>query len=150
EDARERLDAMPAAHGIARGEAFLALVPGASAAARRYDTGRFVDAAATTARNSNKPLVVLTSPREQELAEVCAERLGRASGVRWAVLAGETSVPELAAAIDRAALVLATNSLAIHLADAFGTPTVVTYSGTDLPGQWRPRSTASRVLGSRP
>ena len=34
----------------------------------------------------------------------------------------------------------------MHLADAVRTPEVVLFSGTDYEEQWRPRSTAARLL----
>jgi ADP-heptose:LPS heptosyltransferase len=48
--------------------------------------------------------------------------------------------------VRRASAVIANNSLAMHLADAFRVPSVVLYAGTDLEAHWRPRSTAARLL----
>ena len=55
----------------------------------------------------------------------------------------------LAAVIKRAALLIANDSGPMHMADAFGRPMVILYSGTELESQWVPR-TASTVLLRRP
>jgi len=55
-------------------------------------------------------------------------------------------VPEMAAVLGRAALVIANNSAALHIADALGRPMVITYSGTEWESQWRPRSAPARLL----
>jgi ADP-heptose:LPS heptosyltransferase len=61
-------------------------------------------------------------------------------------LVGRTTLPEFAALVERAALVVCGNSAALHLADALRRPVVVLYSGTDLESQWQPRHTASVIL----
>ena len=61
-------------------------------------------------------------------------------------MAGQTTVPELAGVVRRAGLVIANNSGPLHLADAFGRPMVILYSGTDLESQWRPRRAPARLL----
>jgi ADP-heptose:LPS heptosyltransferase len=63
-------------------------------------------------------------------------------------LLGGTTVPEYAALIARAALVICNDSLPMHLADALLTPAVVLYAGTDLESQWRPRTTPHVLLRS--
>ena len=71
---------------------------------------------------------------------------------------GQTSIPELAALVAAADLVLCGNSSALHLADALRRPVVTIYSGTELnrsgvPAR-RPRSScgvrrhAARATGS--
>jgi len=59
---------------------------------------------------------------------------------------GQTTIPELAALVAAADLVLCGNSSALHLADALRRPVVTVYSGTELESQWRPRHAASVVL----
>src|SRR5690606_16384301 len=60
--------------------------------------------------------------------------------------AGRTSVPLMAVVIARASLVIANNSLALHLADALGVPVVSTYAGTDPWSYWEPRETPHQLL----
>jgi ADP-heptose:LPS heptosyltransferase len=52
----------------------------------------------------------------------------------------------LADVIRRSRLVVANDSSAMHLADAFKRPAVILFSGTDREEQWRPRHAPSRLL----
>jgi ADP-heptose:LPS heptosyltransferase len=61
-------------------------------------------------------------------------------------LVGKTSVPQLAGIIQRAGLVIANNSACLHIADAFGIPMVILYSGTETESQWMPRNAPARLL----
>lgn len=151
EDAQARADELLAVAGIGPGRPFIALAPGASAAARRYDPERFGSVAAALGGRphplTGEPLTValLGSQREIDLigGMAAAQRPGVVS------LAGQTSVPELAGVINRAALVLANNSGPLHLADALRRPMVIMYSGTEWETQWQPR-VAPATLMRRP
>jgi ADP-heptose:LPS heptosyltransferase len=55
-------------------------------------------------------------------------------------------LPVFTALIARAAVALTNNSGGLHLADAVGTPVVVTYSGTERLGDVAPRSVPSALL----
>ena len=122
---------------------FVVLAPGASCAARRYDAERFARVALLLAKQTGTPVVLLGSERERELAE---RILAAGNGFPVVSLVGKTSVAEFAALVRRAALVVANDSAALHLADAFRRPLVVLFSGTDLESQWEPRSSAARLL----
>ncbi len=61
-------------------------------------------------------------------------------------LIGKTTLPQLAALIANAKLVLTNNTSTMHIADATRTPTVVMFAGTELESQWRPRNGTSRLL----
>lgn len=128
--------------GLAAGEPFVALAPGASCAARRYPAARYADVAARLA-DAGFPVVVLGSAGEAALAEEIL-RANRGRPV-WSLL-GRTDVAELAAVLQRAAVVVANDSGPMHLADAVGGPLVVLFSGTDLESQWAPRRSRSRLL----
>jgi ADP-heptose:LPS heptosyltransferase len=56
------------------------------------------------------------------------------------------SVPQLAGVIRRAALVIANNSGPLHMADAFGRPMVILFSGSEQESQHRPRTSPARLL----
>ena len=143
---RLEADGLLRSAGITAGKPFVALVPGASAAARRYEAGRFALAARAISHARGLPVVVLGSDAERSLAEaVCA---GSATE-RVVSLAGRTSIETFAALLERARVVIANNSAAMHIADAFRRPLAVTYSGTDLASQWRPRNSPAVML-SRP
>ena len=129
------------ARAIPRWARFVLLVPGASAAARRYDAGRFRSVAGMLADCAGLRVVVAGSEREAGLVvEVASARPSIVA------LAGRTDVPALAALVARAAVVVCNDSGPMHLADALRTPAVVLFSGTDLESQWAPRSTRSALL----
>jgi ADP-heptose:LPS heptosyltransferase len=121
---------------------FVVLAPGASCAARTYDPERYAVAARLLAE-AGTPVVVVGRERDAALA---APILGLSGRYPVVSLVGRTSVPELAAVVSRAAVVVANNSSALHFADAFGRPSVILYSGTDLESQWRPRRSPAAVL----
>ncbi len=144
-DVRAGADRLLAAVGLAPGEPFVALAPGASAPARRYDPRRFAAVARALVDDVGLPVVVVGSPGDQALA---AEVIAASGGSDGAVssLCGQTSVPELAAVVARARLVVSNDSGCMHLADAFARPVVVTFAGTDLESQWGPSASPSRLL----
>ncbi len=146
----EAADALLRGTGVGPGEPFVALAPGASAPARRYDPGRFGVVARALVDELDLPVVVVGSPGDEPLAGkvLAASGLAASGGGGGVVssLCGRTSVPELAAVIARASLVVTNDSGCMHLADAFARPVVVTFAGTDLEAQWAPRCSPSRLL----
>lgn len=142
-DVQRSADALLRDSNVSPDEPYIVVAPGASCAARRYDPARFAAVARQLAETLNATVVLLGSEREANLLPTLdSPRRGRV-----VVLIGRTSVPELAAVIRRAGLAVVNNSGPLHLADAFGVPTVVLYSGTDLVSQWRPRRSAAKLLG---
>ncbi|MGV8083781.1 MAG: glycosyltransferase family 9 protein [Coriobacteriia bacterium] len=141
EAARVSAEAMLRSAGLAA-EEFVLVAPGASCPARRYT--RFPEVVAELAKRGVRPVVV-GGPREADLcAEVAAASLSAVS------FGGRTSVPQLAALVERASAVVANDSLALHLAEALQTPLAVLYSGTEEPSQFGPRHTRFALLGSFP
>lgn len=139
---RQAVDRLLDEIGLGDGEPFVALVPGASCASRRYAAARFTEVARRLPLESGLRCVVLGSEKEVSLVRpiLDAEHSGVLS------LLGRTTVPMLADVVRRARLVVANNSAALHLADAFQRPSVILFSGTDLPSHWRPRRAPSRLL----
>lgn len=136
------------AAGVDPAAPFIAVAPGASAAARRYPPERYaqvidlLSACAHPLTGRPLPVVLLGSSREAELAAlVMAATHGPAVS-----LVGQSSLVELAALVERCELLIANNSGPMHLADAFRRPVVVLYSGTEYESQWRPRHTPVRLL----
>lgn len=134
-----RADALLADAGIARYDDFIAIAPGASCDARRYDAKQFAVVARRLAQRAPLPVVVVGNEADR------ARMATWPPNPRVVSLAGATSVPELAAVIERAALVVTNNSGSMHIADAFGRPQVVLFSGTELESQWAPRSSPLRL-----
>lgn len=140
--AAARVAALLARHGLAdRG--FVVVAPGASCNARRWPAERYAGAAAALARALGLPIVAVGTPAEAAICAVVAAACPHEMGIS---LAGETCVAEFAAVIESSALVVANNSAAMHIADAFRRPVVALYAGTDAEGQWRPRNSPAVVL----
>ncbi len=127
--------------GISPDSPFISVVPGASCAARTYPFARYREVVALLNEHAACPVVLLGSPREAE-----AFHLGASSSSRVVSLIGRTTVAQFAGIVKRASLVVANNSSAVHIADAFSRPMVVLYSGTEYRSQWRPRFSLSRIL----
>lgn len=132
--------------GVGPDAPFIAVAPGASCPSRLYDTGRLAVAVRIVGRETGLPVVMVGSEREHALAERILPETGM---VKVRCLVGQTTVPQFAAVVRRAALVIANNSGAMHIADAFRRPMVILFAGTEMEGQWRPRS-APAVLLRRP
>lgn len=129
-----------AEHGVRDREAIV-VAPGASASARRYAPASLAAALAHIRRSTGRPVVIVGTPTESELAAPIVAAVPEALD-----LVGRTSVIEAAAVIASAGVVVANNSLAMHLADAFGRPVVVAFAGTETEAEWRPRRTAHVLL----
>jgi len=126
--------------GIPADAPYILLHPGASAQARRYPPERFGILARRLIRSGWQVLVVGVQ-REAALIEEVLQHAPAAHS-----LVGETEMAAYAALIQRATLVICNDSLPMHLADALGTPVVVTFSGTDYEEQWQPRAVPARLL----
>jgi ADP-heptose:LPS heptosyltransferase len=135
-------DAEEAAARLRPAGPFAVLAPGASCASRRYPAERFAAAAAHVAR-AGLPVLVAGPDKESALV---------ASVVEVAAHPGVTPVPAVplpvfTALLRHAAVAITNNSGGMHLADAVRTPVVVTYAGTELPDDLRPRSVPAALLG---
>ncbi|MFC5234608.1 glycosyltransferase family 9 protein [Pseudonocardia zijingensis] len=141
--ARTRLAVPPAAHEAAAAlapERYALLAPGASCPARRYRADRFAQVAAAVA-GAGLPVRVSGSRAEQDLvAEVVA-----AAGPGVAAVP-PVGVPEFAALVARAAVAITNNSAGMHVADATGTPVVVTHGGTERLTDMAPRGVPAVLL----
>jgi ADP-heptose:LPS heptosyltransferase len=107
--------------------------PGASAPARRWPAERYAAVARAVAR-AGRRVVVTGNEAEVDLARAVARDAGLDDA---AVLAGRTSLLELAAAVAVASRVCSNDTGVAHLATAFGTPSVVLF-GPVPPSEWGP------------
>jgi ADP-heptose:LPS heptosyltransferase len=128
--------------GVAPGAPYLLLNPWTGARARTYFTNRFARAACRLSEETGWPVVVTGTERDQERGSEPFDILGD----RGVNLIGVTGLPELAALVEGARLVLTNNTSVMHLFDALRVPGVVLFSGTELEEQWRPRSASHRLL----
>jgi ADP-heptose:LPS heptosyltransferase len=141
--AHASLDRLMREAGAGRGERLIVAAPWASCPARTYPPADLLEASLRLGEQLGWR-VALTGPesRRQEGASL----LG---GGTAAVLdlVGRLSFAEFAALVERAGLLLCSNSGPMHLAEACGTPAVILYAGTELESQWRPRHSPARLLG---
>lgn len=129
------------ARGV-HGRDYLLFNPWSSAQARTFPPDRGADALRRIARDTGLPVVLTAHARDAAAAVTLAERIGPAA----INLAGATSVCELAALVEGAALVVSGNTSVMHMADAANRPTLALYSGSDLESQWAPRHARCRLL----
>jgi ADP-heptose:LPS heptosyltransferase len=121
--------------------------PGAAFPARRWPAERYAEVAAWAA-GQGFPIAVTGSAAESELAHSVAAAAGSAA----TVLAGKTSLLELAALVSRARLVVSGDTGVAHLATAYRTPSVVLF-GPVAPQLWGPPADGPHVAlghGDRP
>ncbi len=130
--------------GLSSQEPYLVLAPGASSVTRRYDLNRYMRVVEALVAEMALPVLLVGSQKEGERLQPLIELSQRLPGV--ISLVGKTSVPGLAAVIERAALVITNNSASMHIADAFKRPEVVLFAGTEILQQWEPRSAPARLL----
>ncbi|MGE5249355.1 MAG: glycosyltransferase family 9 protein [Bacteroidota bacterium] len=145
-EVQEQADQLLESVGIKPEMSFILLAPGANDKARRYDPKRFASVARLLAAEAGLPVVITGSVKEAEAIQPVIEVAAEARTGNIHSLVGRTSMPELAAIIRRASLVVANNSAVMHIADAFQRPMVILYSGTEFVSQWMPRSARARLL----
>jgi ADP-heptose:LPS heptosyltransferase len=107
--------------------------PGAAAAARRWPPERWAVVARSQREEGRE--VVLTGSRDER--SLCERIAGDACLPPASVLAGRTSLLELAGIVGRARVVLSGDTGVAHLATALGTPSVVLF-GPSSPRHWGP------------
>jgi ADP-heptose:LPS heptosyltransferase len=107
--------------------------PGAAYPSRRWPASRFAAVARWAAERGHR-VVVTGGPTEVDLAETVRRGAGLAPD---AVLAGRTSLDDLAAVVASACLVVAGDTGVAHLATAYRTPSVLLFGPTS-PDRWGP------------
>ncbi len=130
-----------AQHGISPGTPYLLLNPWTSCQARNYDSQRFSISTRCLAEITNWRVVVTGVAKDRDRSQPLLAALPHAID-----LIGTTTLPQLAALVANAQLVLTNNTATMHLADATRTPNVVLFAGTEYESQWRPRHSPSRLL----
>ncbi|NHC45369.1 glycosyltransferase family 9 protein [Motilibacter sp. K478] len=115
--------------------------PGAAYASRRWPVERFATVAAEL-RRTGRRVVVTGSGTERALAGELAARAGLPAAD---VLAGRTSLLDLAALVAEAALVVSGDTGIAHLAFAYERPSVTVF-GPAPPARWGPPVHRSHVV----
>lgn len=126
--------------GIEPDGRWVVIHPGASAPSRRYPLEGFIEVARRLRNDHGCRVVVTGADGECHLAEC----LQRAVGIGCDCLAGCLDLPELAALLEAAPVVICNNTGPAHVAAAVGTPVVDLYALTNP--QHTPWGVPSRVL----
>ncbi len=114
--------------------------PGATAASRRYPAEQFAVAADRLAHTLEGPIIFTGVESERPLVESIRDRMAAPTYS----LAGRLQLPELAALLARARVLISNNTGAVHVAAAVGTPVVDLYALTNP--QHTPWQVPRRVL----
>jgi ADP-heptose:LPS heptosyltransferase len=121
---------------------FVVLHPGTSVPARAWPASRFAEAARRLGDRGHQ-VVVTGAPSERTLTAEVAGETGAHD------LGGCTSLPELAAVLDRADAVVVGNTGPAHLAAAVGTPVVSLFAPTVPAARWAPYRVPVMLLGDQ-
>lgn len=113
--------------GLAPGQPWIVMHPGATAASRRYPAARFGQAADRIAAETGCAIVFSGHASEQPLIAEAQAQMSRPS----ISLAGALGLGELAALLSGARTLVSNNSGPVHLAAALGTPVVDLYALTN-------------------
>ncbi len=135
----DRLASLPE---IPRRGALIALHVGAGTEAKRWPAEHWrglVD----RLLDGGRQVVLVGGPGDRIIARHVEGSTPKLGLWNWT---GHLTVPELAALLERADLLVGGDSGPAHLAAAVGTPVVVLFSGTNNADQWRPRGRSVRVL----
>jgi lipopolysaccharide heptosyltransferase II len=126
--------------GIDPRRPWVVMHPGASAPSRRYPAESFAEAALRLAVSYGCQIVFTGCETERELVQ----QVRNLMGVPSCALVGRLNLPELAALLAMAPLLIANNTGPVHVAAAVGTPVVDLYALTNP--QHTPWGVPSRVL----
>ena len=137
---RDRVDALLSRREVDTTRPWVVVHPGASAPSRRYAPENFAKACRTLTTEYGYQIVFTGSETERELVEVIRSSMG----ARSHSVAGELSLPELAALLKAAPLLISNNTAPVHIAGAVGTPVVDLYALTNP--QHTPWGVPNRVL----
>jgi len=104
----------------------IVIIPGAGSVKRAWEKEKFLELARLILPNTRLPLLLLGGKEELETGNYLAANLPPGSITN---LIGKTSLPELIEFIDDAALIIANDTSAIHIAAAVGTKSVCILGG---------------------
>jgi ADP-heptose:LPS heptosyltransferase len=129
--------------GIADGDPYVVLNPGTDVPGPPDGAAGWAETCDELAGRLGVPIVLVGSRTEVGIGNVIVAAAPDAAVVS---LAGETGVPELAAILRTAEVVVTGSGAPMHIADAFRRPVLVLAEATERESQWRPRGSAARIL----
>jgi heptosyltransferase-2/heptosyltransferase-3 len=126
----------------------IAIHPGTGAPIKNWPPARWAAVASRLQSEVQARIVLTGGPPERELTDDIAGRLPRPA----LVLAGQTTLGELAAVFEQAALVLGGDSGPLHIAAAVNTPTLRLYgpTSTAIFGPWGDRNRQRALVAGLP
>jgi len=141
QDSRQRISSLLGAAGIGADAPVLAVAPGSVWGTKRWVPEGFA-AVVRAAPELGLAPVLVGSGEERALCDEVA-RASRAAAVN---LAGRLRIGDLAAALERAAVLVSNDSGAGHVASAVGTPVVSIFGPTVVSFGYTPFGEANRVV----
>lgn len=139
-EARAAVERLLAETGIAAGEPYVLIGPGTRWETKQWPAESFAEVARRLQAEHGLPIVLAGMASER----AAADRVAALAGGRVCNLAGRTQLPEMIALVAGAALVVMHDSGPMHLATAFGRPTVAIYGPTS-PARTGPYGQGTRV-----
>jgi heptosyltransferase-3 len=138
---REKLAAL----GLQPGEQMVVLHPGSGGSARDWPLERFAVLGTRLVQRPGVRVVVTGGKGEEAIVQRVAGEMERDGVIAFP---GTLTLPELAALLSEAALVVANSTGPLHLGAALGTPVVGIYPQLTpmSPRRWGPYTSAKRVL----
>ena len=130
-------------HGVAEADRIVCLQAGSAQPEKRWPSERFAVVAQRLA-GAGVRVILIGTEGERALCGSLAQAVPGAVSV-----AGETSLPVLAALLERASLLITNDSGPMHMAAALGIPLVVPF-GPETPDRFGPRGRATCVIISSP
>jgi len=140
-DSRERVRNLLASAGVREEEAVLAIAPGSIWGTKRWLPEGFASIARAAA-SRDLVAVLVGAPDERPLCDEVAS----ASGSRALNLAGRCGIPDLAALLARARVLVSNDSGAGHVASAVGTPVISIFGPTVPAFGYTPFGDANRIV----
>lgn len=134
--------------GVAEGERFAVLQPGANSEAKRWPAERFAAVARHLVERHGLTVLVSGSPAERELAERVEREAGCAGVV--ALPRHGLSVPTLKGVIARAVLMVSNDTGPRHIAAALGVPLITMFGPSDYRWAAIPARGGETVLRADP
>ncbi len=139
--ARQRVVEVLAGEGVGAGEAVLALAPGSIWGTKRWTAEGFAGVARAARASGFRPILV-GSALERDL---CAS-VATLAACGAVVLAGRTSIPEMAALLSRSRALVTNDSGPGHVASAVGTPVVSVFGPTVPAFGYAPFGDRNRIV----
>ena len=137
----EKIRTLLRGFGIQPGDPFILLSPGSKSDLKRWRATSFSELSDRLHKGKKFPLIFIGEKSDEPFIKTVTSSMKEP----FHSLVGETPLPDLAALIRSARLLVTNDSASLHIASLLGTPTVAIFGPTD-PKKYGPRSEAHRVV----